>query len=105
MHVDLRDLTCAAASVAIIEELLNHENLKDQGIEIVEQMRPKAEKILRTVQKAAAGLLAEQHSGGAGFGIVLRLPPATKLGATLQVYYHLGELPTAVWNAVYLGLD
>lgn len=103
-HVDLRDLTRAAASVAVIEELLNHEDLKNQGIDIVEQMRPEAERISRAVKKAAAGLLAEQH-GGSGVGSTTRLPSATKLGATLQVYYHLGELPSAAWNAVCLGLD
>jgi len=107
-HVDLRDLTRAAASVAVIEELLNHEDLKGQGIDVVEQMRSEAERVARAVRKAAAGLLAEQHgpSGGASGGDgVPRLPSVTKLGATLQVYYHLGELPSAAWNAVCLGLD
>jgi len=103
-HVDLRDLTRAAASVAVIEELLNHEDLKNKGIDVVEQMRPEAERISRAVKRAAAGLLAEQH-GESSVGSTTRLPSATKLGATLQVYYHLGELPSAAWNAVCLGLD
>lgn len=98
--VDLRDLTRAAGSVAVIEELLNHPDLKGQNIEVVEKMRPEAEKVARSVRKAAAGLLAEQHMIGDG-----RIPSATKLGATLQVYYHLGELPDASWSAVSLGLD
>ncbi|GFH60850.1 hypothetical protein CTEN210_17325 [Chaetoceros tenuissimus] len=101
-HVDLRDLTRAAASVAIIEELLNHEDLKDQGIDTVEQMRPEAERVAKAVKKAAAGLLADQHGGTSGAS---KLPSATKLGATLQVYFHLGELPFAAWSAVSLGLD
>lgn len=101
-HVDLRDLTRAAASVAIIEELLNHEDLKDQGIDTVEQMRPEAERVAKAVKIAAAGLLADQHGGTSGAS---KLPSATKLGATLQVYYHLGELPFAAWSAVSLGLD
>lgn len=100
-HVDLRDLTRAAASVAVIEELMNREDLKNKGIDVVDQMRPEAERVARAVRKAAAGLLAEQH-GASGSS---RLPSATKLGATLQVYYHLGELPSAAWNAVCLGLD
>jgi hypothetical protein len=117
-YIDLRDLTRAAASVAIMEELMNHEDLKGQGIDIVEEMRPDVERISRAVRKAAAGLLEEQqqqhqqhqhqhHRGsivGNGVG-TFRLPSATRLGATLQVYYHLGELPSATWNAVCLGLD
>jgi len=103
-HVDLRDLTRAAASVAVIEELLNHKDLKNQGIDVVEQMRPEAERVSRAVKKAAAGLLAEQY-GVSSTGSTSRLPSATRLGATLQVYYHLGELPSAAWNAVCLGLD
>lgn len=98
-YVDLRDLTRAAASVSIMEELLNHENLKGKGIDIVEQMRPEAERVARAVRKAAAGLLAEQHNTSS-----TAVVSATKLGATLQVYYHLGELPDAAWNAVCLGL-
>jgi hypothetical protein len=116
-YIDLRDLTRAAASVAIMEELMNHEDLREgQGIDIVEEMRPDVERISKAVRKAAAGLLQEQHRHhsyrvrgssimGNGGGALFRLPSATRLGATLQVYYHLGELPTATWNAVCLGLD
>lgn len=104
-YVDLRDLTRAAASVSIMEELLNHEDLKGKGIDIVEQMRPEAERIAKAVRKAAAGLLAEQHNSSSAGGGGNTIVPATKLGATLQVYYHLGELPDAAWNAVCLGLD
>jgi len=110
-YIDLRDLTRAAASVAIMEELMNHEDLKGQGIDIVEEMRPDVERISRVVRKAAAGLLEEYRGGSSsssksgGNGGTFRLPSATRLGATLQVYYHLGELPSATWNAVCLGLD
>ena len=113
MQVDLRDLTRAAASVAAMEELLSHPDLlgdKDSNnqhlksnIDIVEQMRPEATKVALAVRRAAAGLLAEQQNSN--------LPPHTqpntnfnKLGATLQVYYHLDELPQAVWGAVTQSL-
>jgi hypothetical protein len=103
-YVDLRDLTRAAASVSIMEQLLK--DLNNQGIDIVEQMRPEAERVAKAVRKAAAGLLAEQqqqHSSSTNSSNTV--VSATKLGATLQVYYHLGELPDAVWNAVCLGLE
>jgi len=100
-YVDLRDLTRAAASVSIMEELLNHEDLKGKGIDIVEQMRPEAERVAKAVREVAAGLLTEQHKHSSSNAVV----SATKLGATLQVYYHLGELPDAAWNAVCLGLE
>ena len=101
-HVDLRDLTRAAASVAAMEELLQHPELSGPGIhiDVVEKMRPTTAKISKAVRRAAAGLLAEQHSSSTS-----KLPSATKLGATLEVYYHLGELPDAVWNAVSLALE
>ncbi len=102
-YIDLRDLTRAAASVSIMEELLNHEELKGKGIDLVEQMRPEAESVARAVRKAAAGLLAEQQDS-ASSGSNSTVISAAKLGATLQVYYHLGELPDAAWNAVCLGL-
>lgn len=103
-HVDLRDLTRAAASVAVMEELLQHPELNGDGIriDVVEKMRPTAAKISKAVRRAAAGLLAEQHSSS---NYISQLPSATKLGATLEVYYHLGELPDAVWNAVSLALE
>lgn len=103
-HVDLRDLTRAAASVAVMEELLQHPELSGTGIciDVVEKMRPTAAKISKAVRRAAAGLLAEQHSSS---NSTSKLPSATKLGATLEVYYHLGELPDAVWNAISLALE
>ncbi|GAX29534.1 hypothetical protein FisN_36Hh028 [Fistulifera solaris] len=88
---DLRDLTRAAASVAVLEDLLKETS--DEKIDIVEKLRPEAESTARAVRKAAASLMA-QHQNTA------KMNALQKLGATLQVYYHLGELPDAVWKAV-----
>jgi len=127
-QVDLRDLTRAAASVAAMEELLSHPDLlltdvgqeknrttqnqdyhRDQTkstIAIVEQMRPQATKVALAVRRAAAGLLAEQQNLHNTTTNPSYSNPTniSKLGATLQVYYHLGELPQAVWGAVIQGL-
>lgn len=83
---DLRDLTRAAASVAVLEELCKSQPEATQ-ISIVQKLRPQVEATAVSVRKAAATMLQRQDG----------LP---QLGATLQVYYHLGELPTAVWKAV-----
>ena len=92
---DLRDLTRAAASVAIVEDLLD--KLQFQGEEqpkVVLQMKPAAQATCVKVRDAAKALL-EQHQSGTG---------VVQLGATLQVYYHLGELPEAAWSAVQFAL-
>jgi cell wall-associated NlpC family hydrolase len=92
---DLRDLTRAAASVAIVEDLLD--KLQFQGEEqpkVVLQMKPPAQATCLKVRNAAKALL-EQHQSGTG---------VVQLGATLQVYYHLGELPEAAWSAVQFAL-
>lgn len=90
---DLRDLTRAAASVAVMEDLLNQIS-SEQEPTVVKQMRPDAEAAAAAVRKAASALL-QQHQSGAG---------VAQLGATLQVYFHLGELPDAAWSAVDHGL-
>lgn len=90
---DLRDLTRAAASVAIVENLLDQ--IPTPEPQVVAHMRPAAEETAAKVRKAAAVLL-EQHQSGTG---------VVQLGATLQVYYHLGELPQAAWSAVGFGLE
>lgn len=90
---DLRDLTRAAASVAIVENLLKQ--IPRPEPEVVARMRPAAEETAAKV-RAAAALLLEQHQSGTG---------VVQLGATLQVYYHLGELPQAAWSAVGFGLE
>lgn len=113
VDMDLRDLTRAAASVAVMEDLLSHPDLGGSGpdgsvapsaesridtIDVVERLRPDAEAVASAVRRAAAGLLAEQQrTGTAGMS-------PHRLGATLQVYYHLGELPQAAWDAVSAGL-
>ena len=91
---DLRDLTRAAASVAVMEDLLKQIQKQEEEPVVVKLMRPEAESTAAAVRKAAASLL-EQHQSGAG---------VVQLGATLQVYYHLGELPDAAWSAVEFGL-
>jgi hypothetical protein len=116
--VDLRDLTRAAASVAAMEGLLSHPSLtptSDSGednnrIHVVEKLRPRALAVANSVRKAAAGLMDEIQRGGSddsssgsgcGGGGSIDL---TRLGATLQVYFHLGELPDAAWKAVISAL-
>ena len=91
---DLRDLTRAAASVAVMEDLFQ-QITKAEEPTVVKLMRPEAEATATAVRKAAASLL-EQHQSGSG---------VVQLGATLQVYYHLGELPDAAWSAVEFGLQ
>ena len=86
---DLRDLTRAAASVAVMEDLLKQIS-NEQEPTVVKQMRPEAVATAAAVRRAAAALLKQQQSG---VGVV-------QLGATLQVYFHLGELTDAAWSAV-----
>ena len=105
---DLRDLTTAAASVAAMEELLAHPSLaprstegdgNDRGgggaIDAVENLRPGAEAVASEVRRAAAGLMDELQSSAGGAGAA----SLARLGATLQVYFHLGELPDAARRA------
>lgn len=99
---DIRDLTRAAASVAAIEDLLSRPELNGVGsgssIIVVEAIKPLARKTGAAVRKAAAELLSKHqvvvgNNATSTAGIV-------QLGSTLQVYFHLGELPQAAWNAV-----
>ena len=95
---DLRDLTRAAASVAVIEDLLSKPELNGSAsIDMVDSIRPQAEKTAAAVRKAAAGLLA-QHNDKTSSAV--SSSAVIQLGATLQVYFHLGELPQAAWSAV-----
>jgi hypothetical protein len=100
---DLRDLTRAAASVAVIEDLLSKPELDQQknssSIEIVEAIRPQAIKTAAAVREAAAALLSQQQQDGRN-SATPSSSSIVQLGATLQVYYHLGELPQAAWSAV-----
>jgi hypothetical protein len=93
---DLRDLTRAAASVAVVEDLLKKPELKNgPPIDVVETIRPQAQKTAAAVRRAAAKLLAQHHENSSSMSSAV-----VQLGATLQVYYHLGELPQAAWSAV-----
>jgi hypothetical protein len=95
---DLRDLTRAAASVAVIEDLLSKKELKDgPKIDAVEAVRPQIKKTATAVRKAAASLLEQYHQKNSSASSTSAV---MQLGATLQVYYHLGELPQAAWSAV-----
>ena len=95
---DLRDLTRAAASVAVIEDLLSKPELQQQNkIDVVEAIRPQATKTAGAVRKAAAALLSQRQQDTSSNAVI-------QLGATLQVYYHLGELPQAAWSAVNSAL-
>ncbi|KAL7548508.1 hypothetical protein ACHAWF_011784 [Thalassiosira exigua] len=107
--VDLRDLTRAAASVAAMEGLLAHPSLRagdDDGgeaIDVVEHLRPPAEAAAESVREAAAGLLDELQSRRR-VGSEDASASLSRLGATLQVYFHLGELPDAAWRAASSAL-
>jgi conserved oligomeric Golgi complex subunit 5 len=93
---DLRDLTRAAASVAVVEDLLSKPELKEgPPIEVVQAIRPQARTTAAAVRRAAAALLAQHHENTTSSSSAV-----VQLGATLQVYYHLGELPQAAWSAV-----
>ena len=101
--VDLRDLTRAAASVAVMEELLAHPSLSPEAsekIEVVEKLRPGCDAVASSVRKAAAGLMKELQNHPSSSSASL-----SRLGATLQVYFHLGELHDASWKAVSSALS
>ena len=94
---DMRDLTRAAASVSVVEDLLARPELKDgPPIDVVEDLRPGVQKTAAAVRRAAANLLEKHHKTASASGS----SAVVQLGATLQVYYHLGELPKAAWQAV-----
>lgn len=108
---DLRDLTRAAASVAVIEDLLSKPELRrkphsnEEKIDVVEAIRPHATKTAAAVREAAAALLSQQQQqqgddGSNRTSLSSSSSSIIQLGATLQVYYHLGELPQASWSAV-----
>ena len=107
--IDLQELTRAASSVAILEELLSSPELTREPIAIVEELRPPIEQVAQAVRVAANRLLNQSSSpkdGGAGsLTRSSTIPSAMKLGATLQVYFHLQELPHAAWSAVTMALE
>eukprot|EP00957_Ditylum_brightwellii_P056551 4287634-Ditylum_brightwellii.AAC.2 len=103
--VDLRLLMGAAASLAVMEECLAHPDLNSDAdgnkMDVVEQMRPDIERVSAAVRSAAAGLLAEQQQQQKNSAattttaaVSVNAQPA-RLGTTLQVYFHFGELHQA----------
>ena len=83
----------------------NEEENDNSRIHAVEKLRPRANAVSTSVRKAAAGLMDEIQRGGgdnssgsssgSGGGGGSGSIDLTRLGATLQVYFHLGELPDA----------
>jgi len=108
--VDLRELTRAAASVSVMKELLQSPEIQEGPITIVEQLRPEVDRLIRLVRNAAAKLMEEypQSSDRADSGETddllegntSRNASSVYLSAALQVYYSLGELPSAVWTTI-----
>lgn len=99
---DVRDLVRAAASTAVVEELLR---ILPPGIVAVERMRPQLRQAGILVRHAAAQLLQQQWrqtDGGTDDPTTLptHVGSLSQLGAVLQVYYSLGELSEAVWKSV-----
>ena len=102
--VDMRDLTRVASSVAAMEGLLAHPSLSGSAeaggrIDVVEQMRPEVEEASVAIRKIASALLAEYADAASSSA------SPSRLAATLQVYYLLGELPDAVWDTAGAALD
>lgn len=95
---DTRDLTRAAASIAILEDLLTQEEWHEATkISKLAHLRPAAEEMAAAVRQAAERLLQASINPAAGDGTAISTP---YLSATLQVYFSLQELPQAVWQAV-----
>jgi hypothetical protein len=94
---DARDLVRAAASVAICQALLQSQapHLQTHLIRVVQDLIPSLQETARAVRQAAGALLAQQNTQSSFL----------HLGTTLQVYFHLGELPQAAWSCVTQALD
>ena len=92
---DVRDLQRAAASIAVLEDLLAQPEWHSaHSLTALSEIPPAARTMARQVRQAAATWW--QHSWNSQDGAT-SLP---YLAATLQVYHSLHELPTAVWQAV-----
>jgi hypothetical protein len=81
-----------------MEGLLAHPSLTPERkngsgggrINAVEKLRPRSEAVAASVRRSAAGLMDELQRGHpTASGTAASL---TSLGATLQVYFHLGEV-------------
>ena len=120
MMVDLRDLVRVSSSVAVVEELLKELNQVDasssdggpskashshseqkQRLSIVSRLEPEAQLASKAIRTASEDLLnrtlnkKEVSSDADYFNI---------LGATFQVYFNLGELGKACWEAAEKAL-
>jgi len=80
---DVHELQKAAASVSVVTELMESFD-EDTTLQAVQDLRGPTRRRCRAVREAAEAL------------------PTTpsRLPTTLQVFYHLGELPSAVWKVV-----
>lgn len=109
---DLRDLTRAAASVSVLENLLgnsgslssfpNMDGRQCEGISIVDHIRPLAIKTAASVRLSSSVLLNDllrasftNQASDTSMSQMIQ-----KLGGTLQVCYHLGDLCGSVWKVV-----
>lgn len=102
---DLRDLTRAAASVSVLENLLRDPNMDGNQLErisMVDRIRPVAIKAASSVRSSSTVLLNEllRTSSASQMSDTSMSHMIQKLGGTLQVCYHLGDLSSAVWKAV-----
>eukprot|EP00977_Amphora_coffeiformis_P004723 scaffold1007_cov176-Amphora_coffeaeformis.AAC.29 len=97
---DTRDLTRAAASVAVLEDLLTQPEWHGgAAVQALQHWKPAAEQMARAVRHAAAQLLQQQCNSTTDGHHNPTMSPY-HLSATLQVYFSLQELPAAVWQAV-----
>jgi conserved oligomeric Golgi complex subunit 5 len=113
------DLVRAAASVAVLEDLLSRgeflqpppttlsfqaddddDDKSATTIAVVEQLRPRALQTAALVRQAAHELLQQYYEQQQQQQQQSNSMQTAQLGSTLQVFFHLGELPQAVWKAV-----
>ena len=101
IDADLRDLVRVSSSVSVVEKLLDSDTLNGattlEELDVVRRLVPEARRASKIVRTASKRLLESQlDSTTTNFNT---------LGSTLQVYFHLGELPNAVWEAVTKALN
>ena len=121
---DVRDLTKAAAAVAILQDLWDQPELgllssshSSSSIALVQHWHPPATQTAAAVRQASQTLLhdycrsqhfhpdEEEEKDGTTNTTKSRMAAMASLGATLQVYFHLGELPQAAWYVVNQAHD
>ena len=124
---DVRDLTKAAAAVAILQDLWDQPELgllgggstssQSSAIALVQHWHPPATQTAAAVRQASQTLLhdycrsqhfqpdEEEEKDGTTNTTKSRMAAMASLGATLQVYFHLGELSQAAWYVVNQAHD